>query len=119
MKAKRVRKEHNIKDLDVTLKNIAAEIHAFREREQVSQGEFARRASVSKTTINDLENEVASDIQLSTLLMIAATLNIAPTALMTESDLELSESDRKKFLKIYESLLCNAKELETLYRRIK
>jgi len=119
MKSSRVRKDYNISELSLALKNIAAEIRSFREMEKISQSERAKRASVSKTTINDLENGKATDIQLSTLLLIAETIQQSPTSLIQRTDLEDSSSDRSRFIESFESLQKGLKGFEILYRKTK
>jgi|GEM_PF-3168822 len=116
---RRIRKEYNIPELDSILRNVAIQIRMHREEMGVSQNELARRASISKTTVNDLENEVASDLQLSTLCLLAKVLKKQPIELITQSDLPLENGDKKAFLKAVEEMGPIWKILERLYRRIR
>jgi transcriptional regulator with XRE-family HTH domain len=116
---RRVRKEYNIPELERIIRNVAVQLRAHREELGISQNELARRASISKTTVNDLENEVASDVQVSTLCLLAKVLKKQPIELMTESDLSIENGDRKAFIKAVEELGPIWKTLDRIYRRIR
>jgi DNA-binding XRE family transcriptional regulator len=116
---RRIRKEYNIPELDSILRNVAIQIRMHREEMEISQNELARRASISKTTVNDLENEVASDLQLSTLCLLAKVLKKQPIELITQSDLPLENGDKKAFLKAVEDMGPIWKILDRLYRRLR
>ncbi len=116
---RRVRKEYNIQELDRILKNVAVQLRTHREDLGISQNELARRASISKTTVNDLENEVASDLQLSTLCLLAKVLKKQPIELISESDLMVENGDRRAFIKAIEDLGPIWRILERIYRRIR
>jgi DNA-binding XRE family transcriptional regulator len=116
---RRIRKEYNIPELDSILRNVAIQIRMHREEMGVSQNELARRASISKTTVNDLENEVTSDLQLSTLCLLAKVLKKQPIELITQSDLPLENGDKKAFLKAVEDMGPIWKILDRLYRRLR
>ena len=117
--AKRVRKDYGIGELTRCLRALAAEMHSFREREGLSQQDFARRASVSKTTVNDLENEVATDLQLSTLLLLCQVMGKSPVSFLVASDLKLENGDLRAFAKALEAIKRVRADLETLYRKIR
>ena len=101
------------------LRNVAVQLRTHREQMGISQNELARRATVSKTTVNDLENEVASDLQLSTLCLLAKVLKKRPIELITESDLPLDNGDKKAFIKAVEELGPIWRILDRIYRRIR
>ena len=116
---RRVRKEYNIAELESILKNVAVQMRIHREEMGISQNELARRAGISKTTINDLENEVASDLQLSTLCLLAKVLKKRPIELISESDLPIENGDRRAFIKAVEELGPIWRILERIYRRVR
>ena len=115
----RIRKEYGIDELTSCLRSLGAEVRNYRENQGLSQLDFARRAAVSKTTVSDLENEVATDLQLSTFLLICKELGRPPTAFLTASDVELEAGDLRGFLKAIETLKRVSAELQTLYRKIR
>ena len=115
----KVRKQYNIKELTELLRNVAFQLRQFRENEGLSQNELARRAKVSKTTVNDLENGVATDIQFSTLCQLARVLKKHPGELIVGSDLELSDNERKEYLRAYENFQQVGSVFDKVYRRLK
>jgi transcriptional regulator with XRE-family HTH domain len=116
---KRVRKNYGLSELTQVLERIRGEISSFRETEGISQAEFARRAGVSKTTVNDLENGVATDLQLSTMLMLSKVMGKAPTELIRESDLKMQNGDRKLLLNGLEELERIVDQLRKVYRKLR
>ena len=116
---RRVRKEYNIPELDRIMRNVAVQLRTHREELGISQNELARRASISKTTVNDLENEVASDLQVSTLCLLAKVLKKQPIELITESDISLENGDKRLFIKAVEDLGPIFRILDRIYRRLR
>jgi transcriptional regulator with XRE-family HTH domain len=116
---KRVRKEYGIPELTICLRGLAAEVYRHRERKGLSQQDFARRAHVSKTTVNDLENGLATDLQLSTFLLVCREIGLSPVSFLTPTDLQVSQSDHRAFLKSIEALRKAIADLEALARKLR
>jgi transcriptional regulator with XRE-family HTH domain len=117
--SRRIRKDYKIPELNSMLKNVAIQLITHREQLGISQNELAKRANISKTTVNDLENEVAVDLQLSTLCLLAKAVKKRPIELISESDFILDNGDRKTFIKAVEDLNPIWRALERVYRRIR
>jgi len=117
--SRRIRKDYNIPELNSMLKNVAVQLTTHRESSGISQNELAKRANISKTTVNDLENEVAVDLQLSTLCLLAKAMKKGPIELISESDIPLENGDRKLFIKAIEDLSPIWRTLERIYRRVR
>ena len=117
--SRRIRKDYGIGELTQCLRTLAAEIHSFREREGLSQADFAKRAKVSKTTVNDLENEVATDLQLSTFLLLCHELDKSPVSFLVASDVKAEPTDLRAFMRAVEALTKVRNEFERLYRKLR
>ena len=91
----RLKKQYEDKDLSEALATVRRKLVIFRESLDLSQNELARRSGISLSTINDIENGLASDIRLSTIVSLATALKKNPIELLIPSDLKLKDSDRK------------------------
>ncbi|MDR3606010.1 MAG: helix-turn-helix transcriptional regulator [Oligoflexia bacterium] len=108
-KSKRIRKHYGTKQLKPALETLGAQLKAFRESKSFSQNELAKVAKIALSTVNELENNVAKDVRLSTIASIAEALDVDLHQLMFSSGLSLSDSDKsalgeiwKKFNQLYQ-----------------
>ena len=83
---------------------IGANIREARDRLELSQAELARRAKVSPTTVNGIEKARLRDLRLSTLVNIAQVLEMDVARICRASDLDISESDQSRLLKVSDEL---------------
>lgn len=115
----RLRKQYNIRELNELASNVAYKVRLLREKEGISQSELARRSSVSHSTINEFENSIATDIQFSTVCQLAKGLKKKFFDLISASDLELTDPDRKEFLKATDDIEKGFRVLDRLRDRVK
>lgn len=115
----RVRKDYRNKELAELVKAVSNKLKLFREDEGLSQNELAKRAGVSKTTVNDIENGVATDIRFSTVCGLAKVLKKRPVDFFTPSDLCLCDPDRKEYIEAFEQLAELYQVFDRTYRRLK
>tara|TARA_B110001454_G_scaffold64823_1_gene63002 strand:+ start:53627 stop:53893 length:267 start_codon:yes stop_codon:yes gene_type:complete len=69
----------------------------YREQNGLSQNKLSKVSGVSISTINEIENLLVSDVRLSTISTLAATLNIDPLKLIAPANFVLNEDDKKDF----------------------
>jgi len=100
----RARKHYDDKLLSALLKNVCRKLTVFREEAKLSQNELARHSGVALSTINELENEVATDIRFSTVTALARALERKPIEFMTDSDLNVTDLDQRELEKAYQIL---------------
>lgn len=114
----RVRKQYNSRELADLMRNVCYKLRKLREEQEISQSELSRRSSVSQSTINDLENGVSTDLQLSTLCLLSKALKVRVVDFFSSTDLDLSDPDRREFLKAMEDVEKGFRVMERLKRRV-
>lgn len=93
-------------DLRKILVVVGANIRSQRQRLGITQAKLARASKVSLATLNEIETKCSRDIRLSTLVAIAAQLEIELPYLLLDSDLKenRSQGDQAQFLKASDTL---------------
>ena len=115
----KVKKQYDIQELSEVIRKVSYQVRKHREQEEISQSELSRRSGVSQTTINEIENGVSTDLQLSTLVQLAKAMKVSLLALLSETDLVLTDPDRKEFLRAAEEMERSFKVMDRLRQRIK
>lgn len=115
----KVRKQHGIRELSVLMNNVCYKLKRYREEAGLSQNELARQSKVALSTINELENQIVGDVKLSTLVQLARTLKKPTITLLIDTDMNLSDPDRREFQKAFEELEKAFRIFDRLHVRIK
>ena len=74
---------------------LRVEIRALREAKKLTQGELATRAGVTRATVNRIEKGHPRSIDLDVLEKLAKALDVAPAALLRQSEDEKPRGGRK------------------------
>ncbi len=85
--------DHNLSSL---MRTLATKLKAYRSERGMSQSELARQSKVALSTINEIENQVISDVRLSTISALAKTLNKNSLELLSRSELDISDHDKRR-----------------------
>lgn len=119
MKMARIRKQQNNKELGALIKNVSHKLRQFREEEELSQNELARRALIGQSTINEIENRVSADLQLSTLCMLSRALKRPVTDFLADSDLEIKDQDKSELIRAVYELGKSHKKINRITQRFR
>lgn len=90
-------KHYNDKQLNRLVRHLGSMLKYYREQNGLSQNKLSKVSGVSISTINEIENLLVSDVRLSTISTLAATLNIDPLKLIAPANFVLNEDDKKDF----------------------
>ena len=114
----RIKKDYRIKGLDDLVKTVAVKVKTAREEAGISQNELSKRSSVAQSTINEIENQQASDLQFSTVCQLANGLGLPIRRLLSTTDLEFADQDQKEFSKSVDDLEKCFKSIQRLRQRV-
>ena len=92
-------------ELSKQMATIGTAIKATREERKMQQNELARKANLSLTSLNLIENHKVHDVKVSTLLMLAKVLGVNATAFFRQSTLDLGAAESARLLKASEDIL--------------
>ena len=115
----RVRKQHNSKELSVLMNNVCSKLKQIRKESGLSQNQLARKSGVALSTINEIENHVVTDVKLSTVCQLAKTLKRLPITLLIDSDMNLSDPDKRDFHKAFSELEQAFEVFGRIHQRLK
>ncbi len=94
----RQRKQYSIEELRELVHRVSCKVRQLRQGLGISQSELARRSGVAHSTINEIENGVARDLQISTVCQLARGLKVTSLHLLAESDMILADPDGREFV---------------------
>jgi len=100
----RIKKQYIDQELSDLMKTFCRKLRIFRVREGLSQNQLAKKSGIAVSTINEIENKLATDIRFSTMTAVASALRRKSIEFLTESDLNLTDPDRRVLLRACEDL---------------
>lgn len=119
MPARKKRDPKTEKELAELVACIARRLTFFRQEKAYSQNELFRVSGVSLSTINELENGVAGDVRLSTVVELALALGVKPIKLIaSNSDLSPEDPDKRELKKSAGTIQAEAERIERIVRKL-
>jgi transcriptional regulator with XRE-family HTH domain len=89
----RIKKHYGADKLNTALKNLGKQVQDLRKKHGMSQNDLAKAAKVALSTVNEIENDAARDVRLSTLASLAGPLKVEMHQLLFSVGFNLKAKD--------------------------